>query len=116
MSRLKSLTPERAWEEYVSMPVELFISCFLAEGITDITEMCKSHAYDLPLISDLLYTIDQLDLISRFLKEYINDYIEEIGGYDKLNLFTEDELDEIDEKQVDNLFKIILTYTSDILN
>ena len=64
----KKLTPEQAWEEYVTMPVELFISYFLSEGISDLSEMSKLNAYDIPHITGQFYTQDELDHVAELIE------------------------------------------------
>ena len=88
----KKLTPEQAWEEYVTMPVDLFISYFLSEGITNLSEMSKLHAFDIPNITGQLYSQYELDYVAGLIETYMNDYINEIGGFEKLELYTEEEL------------------------
>ena len=43
----------------------------------------------------------------KVIETYINDYINGIGGYDKLELYTEEELEEIDQEQVDDLMETL---------
>ena len=106
-SYFKKLTPEQAWNEYVTMPVELFISYFLSEGISDLSEMSKLNAFDIPNITGQLYTQDQLDHVAGLIEKYIYDYINEIGGFKKLELYTEEELEVIDQEQVDDLMETL---------
>ena len=106
-SYFKKLTPEQAWEEYVTMPVELFISYFLSEGISDLSEMSKLHAFDIPNITGQLYTLDQLEHVAGLNETYMNDYINQIGGFEKLDLYTEEELEKIDQEQVDDLLETL---------
>ena len=103
----KILTPEQAWDEYVTMPVELFISYFLSEGISDLWEMSKLHAFDIVNITGQLYTQDELERVADLIETYMNDYINEIGGFEKLELYTEEELEEIDQEQVDDLMETL---------
>ena len=106
-SYFKKLTPEQAWEEYVTMPVDLFISYFLSEGISDMSEMNKLHAFDIPNITGQLYTQDELDHVAGLIETYMNDYINGIGGFEKLEIYMEEELEEIDQEQVDDLMKTL---------
>lgn len=106
-SYFKKITPEQAWDEYVTMPVDLFISFFLSEGISDLSEMSKLHAFDIPNIKGQLYTLDQLVHVAGLIETYMNDYIKEIGGFEKLELYTEEELEEIDREQVDDLMETL---------
>ncbi|MGI5823035.1 MAG: hypothetical protein ACOX6Z_03730 [Dethiobacteria bacterium] len=99
---MKKLTPEQAWDMYWGDSVKLFISFFYAEGITDIKEMCWLHAQDIPSITGGLYTINRLDYIAKKLEDYIKNI-----GYDENSFFTERELQEICDDEINKLFSLI---------
>ncbi len=94
----KKMTPRLAWEQYVNDSVELFISNFYDEGIKDITAMCKQYAKDALGGSGRPYTIKQLNRVAELLEQYIDE-----KGYDPAKLYTEQELDEIFQKQVESI-------------
>lgn len=101
----QTLTPELAWEQYVDMPIERFVSEFHSEGITDVREMCQRFTQDIPGFTNQLFTQKQLDHIAELLKTYINSI-----GYDQLKIYTEEELNEIWNEERDDLIKIIEQY------
>ncbi len=69
----EKLTPKMAWDQYViDGSIELFISINRNDGITDITEMCKSYVDFMPrLFEPQLFTTDQLDHIAVLIEQYI---------------------------------------------
>lgn len=103
----KNLTPKKAWELYVNTSVELFISNYMAEGVTDIEKMCKYYADELPIMFEyerILFSNTQIESICKLIIEYIKEYIKEKGGIDKLKLYTVKELDAM----LDNMHKDIM--------
>ncbi len=105
--RIKNLTPEESWNEFVSMSVELFLSYFYSDGFTDITEACKKFSQEIPISYEKPFMQEQLDHIALLLNQYINNYINEKGGIDKLRLYTDKELEEIDEKEARELLEML---------
>ena len=108
MSRAKwfaKLTPKMAWEQYVSDSVEKFISEFYAEGVTDVAEMCRRYARDIAGSENQLFTLDQLERIAKLLEQYILE-----TGYDESRQYTEEELEKIWEKNMEELFKLLSNY------
>ncbi|HHV18684.1 MAG TPA: hypothetical protein GXZ27_07480 [Thermoanaerobacterales bacterium] len=92
----KKLTPKKTWEQYVNTSVELFISNYMADGITDIEKMCKYYANELPIMFEyekVLFSNTQIELIGKLITEYVKEYIKEKGGIDKLKLYSVQELD-----------------------
>ena len=78
----KNLTPKEAWDLYAGSSPEMFISNFYAESnpITDIREMCRINAYEIPGNSEgdnILFTDRQLELIKDLTIEYLENYINE---------------------------------------
>jgi phosphomevalonate kinase len=108
----QKLTPTEVWNEYVGNSVELFISFFHIETkpITDIKKMCRRYAKDICISLCKPYTLEQLDHFTELLEKYINDYIDEIGGYDKLKLYTKEEVEAIEDKTNEDLLKTIEWY------
>lgn len=99
---MSRLTPQQAWQQYVDMPVKLFISYFYVKGVTDVTKMCQRYVKDIPTITEYLFGQDQLDIIAKLLEQYINQQ-----GFNPNNLFTAKELDEIDKKQANSIIKLL---------
>ena len=100
---IKNLTPKRAWDVYVGNSVKLFMSLFYDDGITDVKEMCKAYAKDLPNATGNLYTLDQLDYIEKLFLQHV-----ESTGYNKDDIYTREELDEIWNKEVNSILSLIL--------
>ncbi len=123
-NKLNNLTPREAWaihgiEEtspHKDDAVEFFISNFKLEGITDIKDMCERYVKDLPIFYDTLFTQEQLDKIACLLEQYINDYIEGKGGYEKLKLYSEKEINSIDIKQMNDLSNVYNWFKNKIKN
>ena len=120
----KNLTPKKAWDLYAGSSPEIFISNFYADNkpITDIREMCRINAYELPdnyEDSNVLFTNTQLDLIGNLTTEYLENYIAEKGGIDKLDLYSVEELNIMDEIEIEDMFNSLAAYlgiTRDELN
>lgn len=96
--RIKNLTPRKTWDLYVSTSEEIFISNYMAERtpITDIKEMCKLYAEELPIIFEyekILFSDKQLKDIEKLLTKHLEGYIAGKGGINKIELLTEVELD-----------------------
>lgn len=111
----KNLTPKEAWDLYAGSSPEMFISNFYAESnpITDIREMCRINAYEIPGNSEgdnILFTDRQLELIKDLTIEYLENYINEKGGIDKLELISPEELDIMDEIETKNLLNDLANY------
>ena len=108
----RGLTPESVWREYVGNSVELFISFFHyeSEPVTDISEMCRIYAKDICNGLSKPYSLEQLDYIAGLLKSYIFDYIEKVGGYDKLTLYTREEVEAIEDETTQELLDAIEWY------
>ncbi|HCW04289.1 MAG TPA: hypothetical protein DGK91_07035 [Clostridium sp.] len=98
----QKLTPEMAWEQYFGEPVELFISLFHNEGVTDVTEMCQKYANDIPTIFEQLYAQTQLDHIAKLMEQYINKV-----GYNESKLYTPEQLDELWDNEVNAILRLI---------
>jgi hypothetical protein len=108
----RGLTPEAVWSEYVGNSVELFISFFHyeSEPVTDITEMCRIYAKDICNGLSRPYSLEQLNYIAGLLESYIRDYIKKVGGYDKLTLYTREEVEAIEDETTQELLETIEWY------
>ena len=82
--------------------VELFISYFNYDNppVTDINKMCRIYSKEICNGLGKPYVEEQRQHFERLLKEYIHGYIEKIGGYDKLKLYTEEQVDTIEEEDI----------------
>ncbi len=99
--RMKKLTPKEAWEIYVDEPIKLFISIYYNDGITDIDEMCKSFAGDVPYLTGQPFAQSDLDTIASLIKQYL-----EKEGYDDSDLYTKEELDQMCEDDIEVILKL----------
>jgi hypothetical protein len=99
---MPKLTPEQAWEYYVGDSIELFISLFRESGITDVKEMCKLYAKDIPVLFERPYAQDQLDRIAELLEQYVSE-----KGYDENKLYSKKELDELWDREVSAIVSLV---------
>ncbi len=112
----KNLTPKRAWEiyvqseEYIPRSVEFFLSNFREDGYTNITRMCKVYAHEIIEASGELATSEYIAEVAVLLEEYILQYIEQIGGKDKLNLYSTEELEVIYKQQDKEILAALRRY------
>ncbi len=107
----KNLTPKKAWDEYVTMSPEMFISNFQADpnySSEDIKGMCRIFTLEIP--SDEIYTDKQLKLIEGLLLEYLETYIEKKGGMDKLDLIPPEVLYEMDAIETEYMLNLIADF------
>lgn len=93
--KLKNVTPKQAWDVYVNMEEQEFIANM--RPTTDITEMCEIYSKDLPFAFEyekVLFSTKQIKQITKLITEHLTSYVETKGGYDKLDLMTEEEIEE----------------------
>jgi hypothetical protein len=107
---IKRLTPEQAWEMFVPNGVELFISFFHADAVTNIEEMCFIYARDSLNEIGRPYTLEQQTFLATLFLKHIKAHIEKIGGYDKLELYTVKEVEAIEDKSKEDMFKALEDY------
>ena len=109
----EKLTPALAWQQYVDTPVEMFVSNFYLDGVVEISQMCQIYASELPIIfKGQLFEQWQIERIAELLDTYMTDYIEKRGGIDKLELYSEGELEEIFIKEVNEATRRIVAEIS----
>lgn len=98
----KNLTPVQAFRKYadvgVEKPVEFFLSNFIHEGYTDLTAMCRKYAPEAIEIEHGLATTEEIVHVAELLEKYIRDYVKKIGGVSKIKLYTEEECNEMFER------------------
>ena len=98
---------------YVGTSVEFFLSNFRHEvPEMDVEKMVQIYANELPRIyEEMEFTPLRLQEIERKLLFYIRNYINKKGGIEKLKLYTEEELDEIFDISIQEIFtKLGLEY------
>ena len=107
--RFQKLTPKQAWDQYVydlcDESVEMFISVYYNDNITDFTEMCRDYVKDIPRFTGRFYDQDQLDRIAILLEQYINE-----KGYDETKLYSKKELDDLCDSDIEAILKITGKY------
>ena len=95
---IKNLNPVNAWNIFVNDTIEMFISQFNSEGITDITTMCQKYILDIPKIYPSFYTTKQLNYIAELLEQHINNI-----EYNSNRLYSVKELDDLENKIIENI-------------
>ena len=116
---IANLTPKKAWDIYVSISEKLFLSNFKFDiqpiYATELKKMCDRYVIDLPGSEDTLFTTEELNHLSDPLVEHLKGYIENKGGLDKVEYYTEEELDEIAKKETEEIFEAMAhRYGTDI--
>ena len=105
---IASLTPEQAWNIYVSTSEKLFLSNFKFDRspiyATELKKMCDRYVVDLPGSEDTLFTTEELNRLSDLLVEHLESYIKNKGGLDKVEYYAEENLDEIAKKENEEMF------------
>ena len=104
---ITNMTPEQAWHEFVTDTVERFISNFRSEGYTDINAACTRYSQDIPGLYNRPFSQNQLAHITVLLNRYIDSYIDKKGGMDKLRLYTNEELDEMDAIETKEILDLL---------
>lgn len=93
------MTPAIAWKNFVGTSEEMFLSNFRYEvPDMNIEKMCRLYAQELPIVFEyeqILFSDTQIEEIEGLLLTHLSSYIEKKGGLDKLDLYTEEELDEM---------------------
>jgi hypothetical protein len=107
----KNLAARQAFYKYADTgeerPVEFFLSNFIQDGYTDLTAMCKRYAAEAVECEDGLATIEEIEHVANLLEQYIRDYVRKKGGVNKLKLYTEEECDEIFERDREAMLNAI---------
>ncbi len=104
---IKNLTPSQAYRKFTAQSEEDFIADM--RPLKDIGQMCRIFASEIPGGGTILST-KQIDKIADLLTEHLTDFVRKKGGYDKLDLPTEEELNEKFQQKVDLLFQQIADY------
>ena len=104
---IKSLTPQKAWDFFYGDEVERFISDFYVDGYTDIGKMCERFAMDFPGTDLGYFEQSELDYLADLIEQYIYAYIEKKGGLHNLNIYTEEDLDEMWLDETNELLEVI---------
>ena len=98
----KNLTPVQAFRKYADVgmekPVEFFLSNFIHEGYTDLTAMCRKYAPEAIEIEHGLATTEEIAHVAELIEKYIRDYVKKIGGESRIKLYTEEECNEMFER------------------
>ncbi|NMA95103.1 MAG: hypothetical protein GX974_03595 [Clostridiales bacterium] len=101
---ISRLTAKEAFELYWCSDEKMFISNFYYNNppITNIKDMCRIYAAELPGSgdNDILFSLEELKHIEKLLLEHLENYVDSKGGIDNVDVYTEEELDKIDEEQI----------------
>ncbi|NMD43513.1 MAG: hypothetical protein GYA86_09445 [Firmicutes bacterium] len=109
-NRIYTLTPEEAWDEYVTYSVEMFVSFSYQEGLTNMADACSSYVKDIPKTFERPFPQSQLDHIANLLEKHIVEYVASIGGLSNLRVYTDEELEELWQEEVDELMLLLGTF------
>ncbi|HLR35845.1 MAG TPA: hypothetical protein VK071_11045 [Tissierellales bacterium] len=107
----KNLSPQDAWDKFVDMNEEKFIA--FMRPATDIGEICKIYASDLPKAFEyekILFTNKQIKEIERLLCIYLTDFVNSKGGYKKLDLMTEEEIEDYFDQKFEKSLEYMASY------
>ena len=100
----RELTPEAAFSKYADTgeerPVDFFLTNFIRDGYRDLKAMCKRYAAEAVECEDGLASIEEINHVAILLEQYIRDYVKKIGGVSKIKLYTEEECEEIFERDL----------------
>ncbi len=102
---LIGMSPKQTWDYYVDSSVEMFLSNFRYEvPQMDIEKMIKIYTGEIPeLFEDMLFSTEHLKEIEEKLLIYLKNYICSRGGIENLDLYTEEELEEIAQKDLEKI-------------
>lgn len=106
------LTAKEVFEYYAGTDEKTFLSNFHYDNppVTDIKEMCRIYAMDIPADEELLFSLEELKNIENILLGHLENYIESKGGLDKVHLYTREELDKIDEQDTEEVLDALANY------
>jgi len=109
---IANLTAQQAWDIYVSTSEKLFLSNFRLDTnpiyATELKKMCDRYVADIPAGEGKLFTTDELDHISNLLVEHLKDYINGLGGIDKIEYYTEEDLKAIAKQEWEDIIRAIM--------
>ncbi len=91
---------KKLWDDNIGLSIEMLISFFHADDkpITDIKEMCNLLSRDICNIKYKIYDVKRREKLAEKLYDYMNDYIEKKGGFDKLILHTKEEVEAVEDE------------------
>lgn len=106
------LTAKEVFELYAGIDEKTFLSNFHYDNppVTDIREMCRIYAMEIPGNEDLLFSLEELKSIESILLGHLENYIESKGGLDKVDLYIREELDKIDEEDTEEMMDALANY------
>ena len=106
------LSPKEFWNKHVDETVEHFISFFLVDytPVTEIKEMCNIYARELCTSNNKVYSVTVQKRIADILETHIQNHIKEMGGFDKLKLYSLEEVEAIEDESIRKLKETIDWY------
>lgn len=106
------MTQKQAWDIYVSTDEKLFLSNFRLDRnpiyATELKKMCDRYVADIPAGEGKLFTTDELDHISNLLVRHLENYINGLGGIDKIKYYAEEDLKEIAKQEWEDIIRAIM--------
>ena len=67
--------------------------------------MCKVYTKYIPWNQETLFTTQELNYIEGLLTKYLESYVESKGGMDKLDLYTEEKVEMMEEEAIEFILK-----------
>ena len=95
---MKKLTPQATWDQYVDMPVKMFVSLSHYQNITDMKQMCQRYAQDIPYLFERPFDQEFLEQIAKLIEQHIVDI-----GYEEQDLYTKEQIDEMHDRDVEQI-------------
>ena len=80
---------------------------------TSIKEMCRIYATELPITFEyekILFTTRQIKEIESLLIDHLTSFVDNKGGYEKLNLMTEEEIEEEFQRDHQQTLDLMASY------
>ncbi len=108
---IADLTVQQAWDIYVSTSEKLFLSNFRLDRnpiyATELKKMCDRYIADIPGREGLFAT-KELEHISNLLVKHLEGYINNLGGIDNIEYYTEEDLREIAKQEWEDIIRAII--------
>jgi len=95
---MKKLSPQSAWDQYVDMPVKMFVSLSHYQDITNMKQMCQRYAQDIPYLFERPFDQEYLEQIAKLIEQHIEDV-----GYNEQDLYTKEQIDEMCEQDAEQI-------------
>lgn len=109
ISNLRKISPKEAFDKFAGSDEKRFLSNFKYDNppVTDIKEICRIYSREIPGNQGLILSIEEINHIEELLIEHLEAYVEIKGGINKLDLYTEEELNKMDEEDCGDVIEMI---------